>query len=151
MIYTILDLDNCISDDRHRRCWLEDYSIKRTQRLEEYHARCEMDKFDWDVDLYGMVPDTNIIIFTGRPRMYQEETLGWLFDNGIFTDYLFMRPEYNKMSNIDLKEMYLYELKNYQKIEGKDIKMAYDDIPLVIDMYRKNGIPATLKQINYYA
>lgn len=141
-MYTIFDLDNCISDDGWRFGYLSDESLSRRYRFANYHSRCIYD----ELNLEGIqkLPE-NILIFTGRPSKYYNETATWLARNGMMNSIkaIFMRPIGNRMSSPELKE---HLLLNSYPIAS--IKMAYDDRQDVLDMYKKHGIPTTLKRIN---
>ena len=144
MKYVIVDLDNCISDDRHRRKWLETEGMNNEQRLTAYHSFCRNDAF---VPIQ-YTEDCSIIIFTGRPEQFREFTKKWLKDHEIVYLGLYMRPKDNYMKSPELKEHFLMNLLENDPIA--EIVMAYDDRKEVLDMYRKFNIPVTLKQINDY-
>lgn len=142
--YTILDLDNCISDDLHRRNSLTNERFSPANRWNAYHIQCCLDKFVWGIRT--PIPE-NIIIFTGRPILYGTLTKYWLLKNKLPTDNVYMRPIGNFMPSPELKEYFLNIVLQDKNVE---IKMAYDDRQDVLNMYNKCGIQTTLKRINDY-
>jgi hypothetical protein len=144
MNYTILDLDNCISNDGWRQHWLGDTnSFSRNKKLEAYHSGCGIDDFNWYPDI--PFPE-NVVIFTGRPIKYILATKLWLAKNNINTDLVYMRPNGNKMPSHILK---MHFLKMFLEANpGAVIDMAYDDRAIVLEMYKKQGIQQTMKRIN---
>lgn len=147
MKYTIIDLDNCISDDSKRIKYLDPIKYAKyseDDRIAAYNLQCCFDKFVWGISC--PLPE-NIIIFTGRPILYGPLTRYWLEKNKIVSRNIFMRPIENKMGSPELKEMFLSLVFKDKYIE---IEMAYDDRQDVLNMYNKCGIQTTLKRINDY-
>lgn len=141
--YTIIDLDNCISDDRHRKHYVNE------KNYTFYHSLCLDDELVWDIKQFGPFP-RNVIIFTGRPDEYLCDTKNWFKWYGLSDHiaYYFMRPPRNNQSQPRLKESYLRHLQgSLYNIKLEQLIMAYDDRQDVLDVYSKYGIPTTLKSI----
>lgn len=141
MKYTIFDLDNCISNDVNRHSLLPDYDA--------YHSKCMED----EIDLSGIqkVPE-NILIFTGRPNKYREQTLKWIKKSWFaftFDPFMLMRPIGNTFPSADLKQYFLF-LMVKNGFNPQNIEVAYDDRQDVLNMYGRYGIKTVLKRINEY-
>lgn len=80
----------------------------------------------------------SIVILSGRDEVYREVTEKWLADNGIYFDFLFMRPteQGNKREDSIIK----YELFNKHIRERFDVAGVYDDRHRVLRMWRKLGL-----------
>lgn len=142
--YTIIDLDNCISDDRHRRRFL------KAKDYDTYHNLCFDDELDWNYKLHGAFPE-NVLIFTGRPIDCYSDTMAWFKYYGLIDNiaHIFMRPTKNYQSQFILKEEYLKIIQSpIYGIKLDQILMAYDDRLDVLNVYSKiYNIPTTHKYI----
>ena len=144
MKYIIVDLDNCISDDKYRRKWLEAEGMNRKDQLALYHINCIYDNYH----PIEFTEENQLIIFTGRPEIYRKFTKKWLKVYDIKYKGLYMRPKENYDKSPELKEKMLMSLLEFDPIA--EIVMVYDDRKEILDMYRKFNIPVTIKQINDY-
>jgi hypothetical protein len=78
-----------------------------------------------------------IIYCSGRPNNYQNETLYWLTDNGLYYGELYMRSAEDHREDTIIKEIILdFELKT----RYSNIVMTIDDRSKVVDMWRRNGL-----------
>lgn len=79
-----------------------------------------------------------IIIVSGRDEVYRDVTEKWLADNGVYFDFLYMRPteQGNKREDSIIK----YELFNKHIRDTFDIQGVYDDRHRVLRMWRKLGL-----------
>jgi hypothetical protein len=75
----------------------------------------------------------DILLWTGRPEIYREATLGWLDKHHCHFDELRMRPNDNLDSDVALKYQWLQEL-------GEQPLFAIDDRDSVVKMFRDNGV-----------
>ena len=110
-------------------------------------------KFDWDVffdptnidlDLPNqpviqmadlLSTDYRIWILSGRSDVTEQATRDWLVKNGVYYDYLVMRPQNHLyMADNDLKQMWL------DSIGKENVAMVFDDRNQVVDMWRSNGL-----------
>lgn len=131
MTYILLDIDNCISDDEWRIPYIKEND------WEEYHSNASLDKAsNLHVVLCAQQIGADIIVVTGRPEQFREQTASWLILNGVIPSALLMRPNDSKLPSPQLKR---------ELIEGLDLGKcycAYDDRQDVIDMYRSIGLKA---------
>lgn len=125
----ILDLDGTICNDAPRK-----HLIKES--WEAYHEAAIFDK-PMNQRLYRGRSES-IIIFTGRPVKYFDDTLAWLEANGVPNiKALLMRPNECRWSQVDLKRHMIYFMEKFLRITVEDVIAAYDDRQEVIDMYQK--------------
>jgi len=132
----ILDLDNCISDHRHREHFLVEGDF------EKYNSLCEDDHVAnehlWK-DYKG-----KIAIFTGRPVKWIDETKRWMASKGIPDRCLiFMRSTGDHRPGYIIKEDFLKSV-----LDIFNIEQAYDDDPRIVEMYKKYGIPSEVISIS---
>ena len=138
----VLDLDNCISDDEHRRHFIKEIG---PNKYEEYHSHCGFDRFVWDCD--HKFPDHYVII-TSRPEKYAALTLSWCEKNlpkGIVDVYMRTCNDYR--SSVDVKRDAINLLKFMVRGEYV-INRVFDDRDDVVQMYKELGFNTILKQIN---
>ena len=123
--FTIIDLDNTISDDGWRikrinwkkSCMLERYHI--------YHSSCLFDEFKNRHIIEESEHD--IAIFTARPVFYREITAKWLFRNNINYSALYMRDNDDHRHSLELKRSMIDKLLKDFNIGIENIKSAFDD------------------------
>ena len=82
-------------------------------------------------------------ILSGRDAISRKETEDWLHENGIWPDFLKMRPQGSHTPDDVLKKVWLDEL----QAEGKSVMCVFDDRDKVVKMWRDNGINCF--QVNY--
>lgn len=145
MSYIILDLDNCISDDRWRIPMIRWEREDLTLRYQLYHALCWADE-PGNTDLFRN-QKYGIIIMTARPDTVGDRTELWLEENGIRWETLLMRPKDEHGMSARVKQNQLLSLPTFG-IPLHDIACAYDDRPDVVAMYRSNGIRAEVRAIH---
>jgi hypothetical protein len=141
----IVDLDNCISEDRWRVETI-DYAIVDTmKRFHRYHSLAP-----WDRCVPGDVLDgpEPIIIFTARPVLYRDMTLEWLRRNGVQPLHLLMRNNDDHRPSLDLKFAQLGWLRHLYDVPLEAISVAYDDRPEIVDMYRRCGLNGQIRAIH---
>lgn len=137
----IVDIDGTISDGRNRLHFVrppegvsKDYAA--------FHSRCGEDPVIESVvslvravaNNYG--PYTAIMLVTGRPDNYREQTYDWLDKGSIPYDELHMRPEGDNRSAPEYKKGVLGML----QAKGYEVLLAFEDQQNVVDMWRENGI-----------
>lgn len=132
----IVDLDNCISDDKWRVPLIcAEKDLHDPERYYKYHSKCGFDdaKNEW---LWRGV-DYDVIIFTSRPDDYRSETLEWLKANGVKHKGLYMRPAKNFAPCVELKRTFL---RNAAYFYGRErILKCVDDRDDVLEMYAAEG------------
>jgi hypothetical protein len=138
----VFDIDNCISDDRHRLKLIDWNELDPIKRYERYHAACHNDKVANKEEIEPFVRESDRVVFiTGRPEKFRQMTSAWLHANGFTVFTLFMRDNGDARSSVHVKETVVRGLCNY-KINISDIVAAFDDRPEILGMYSSFGIPA---------
>ncbi len=87
--------------------------------------------------------NTDIILMSGRDGVCRPETEGWLIDNKVPFDHLYMREE-NDNRKDDIVKMELYRKNIHDKY---NILFVLDDRNQVVDMWRSIGL--TCLQVDY--
>jgi len=144
-MYRILDLDNCIADDVHR-FWLIDRGRQGEERYADYHAAAASDAL-CNRDL--LQTKEELIILTGRPVRYAEQTINWLRKHGVAYKYMIMRNKGDLRSSAELKRQHVEWLIELYDVSLLEITSAFDDQQSVVDTYRSIGIPAEQRFINF--
>lgn len=133
----VFDLDGTLADDGHRRKHVE--TKKKDFNL--YYSLMPQDKPKAEVfKLLDMCQKQGmaIVILTGRPEKYREETMMWLAKHRVQYDLLEMRGDNDFRKAAVMKgEVFEKRLKPYYTV-----KIAFDDDAHIIDMFRSNGVEA---------
>lgn len=126
----VIDLDGCLSDDRHRR------HLVHERKYDEYNERCDK---DLPANLSVLLPlMDNYVILTSRHEVEAQKTLSWLKRHRIPLPLRMMfRPTGNVDSSVSLKRQMLNEITQ----AGYRVVTAVDDRPALLDMYREAGVP----------
>jgi hypothetical protein len=144
----LIDLDNCLCDDE----WRIPYILwQKTNPMERYHNYHLLGAFDNIGNKSVLLQrDVEIVILTARPVFYAAATTEWLKRRHIAYKHLMMRNNNDHRKSAHVKETMLNALLQHDEYEVKkeDIKMAFDDHPAIIEMYKANGIPATQLSIH---
>ena len=85
-----------------------------------------------------------LIILTGRSEVHRQETIEYLEELDIPTDWLIMRKKNDYTPSAE------YKRKEYMKIMPTPISMVFDDHPKVIAMFREYGIPCYRPYLSKY-
>lgn len=136
----ILDMDNCISDDGWRLKFIDD-SLPVETRWNEYHAQCAMDRPANGPEL--LCKGHTVIISTSRPDIYRAHTINWLARVNVFPWIVMMRKNDDHSPSVVVKERNLRALRDAYEVRLDAITMAFDDRADIIEMYKRNGVPAT--------
>lgn len=143
-------MDGVIADVRHR-----DWIVNRIPDVKKENKQDAWDMYHHqmihDTPLNGIIlgvdalpKDVLVVILTGRPDKYEEQTLKQLKLWGVRYDHLIMRKEGDRQSAVHMKKrvaLHMIEI-------GLDIVKAYDDRPDICEMYRQLEIETV--EINYY-
>jgi hypothetical protein len=78
-----------------------------------------------------------IIICTGRPEEYREQTSMWLFKHGVRHEALYMRPTGDFRPDHDVKLDVLKQLRR----GGAKVLCVFEDRSSVVRMWREQGVP----------
>jgi hypothetical protein len=145
MKVNVIDLDNCIADDRWRRTRLEGKTFSNSQDYyKSYHEGMEFDDF-----LNGKICTGRIVVITGRPEKYKEQTKFWLRKNGIHHDALYMRSNDDNRASPDIKRDAFLSMIFDLDIEDVSNVTCYDDRDDVLEMYMKSfGVKAVKMSID---
>lgn len=138
----IFDIDGTLADVTHRVHHLEG----EKPDWEAFYKAAPDDPPKIDVlEIYCTLVDMGykILLMTGRPDRYRQETEGWLeanlpLVNGESSYYtLFMRPEGDGRPDHVLKEEWV---KDYLRVyPNEEVIGVFEDRNSVVEMWRSNG------------
>lgn len=148
MKYAIWDLDNCISDDSPR-LHLIDKSKQGDERYYDYNCAMMNDRLA-NVAKYELIRDMGAkpVFFTGRCEDFRGLTHSWLTRVlDLPSPWVFMRPSGTVgLTAANLKQQMLTNF--LATCADQDMILgAFDDLEPVVDMYRRNGIPAAVVRV----
>lgn len=132
----IIDLDNCISDDKWRWPLFDLHLPLPNDRYARYHAACWLDLPHNQHVLNELERQYQFVIFTARPERVRRMTSNWLDKWQIPVSQLLMRPDKNHESSVIVKKRMLIEwlLPRY------DVQYAIDDRIDILNMYADEGV-----------
>lgn len=140
----LCDIDNCIADDEWRIPRIN-WQKHGDERYHDYHLLSAWDRPNKSMQQELLRRGEKIVFMTARPVAYRALTEHWLelvFQCGY--PEILMRPNGHKGTSPEVKQQLLDWLTGGEYgISVQDIVHAFDDHQGVIDMYRRNGIPAT--------
>lgn len=144
----IVDLDGCISDDRWRRNRIKEGEPDKIIRFHEYHSLCHLDAL---LNLHEVEPGAEIVILTGRPLTYREQTVTWLTEVALLRPlHLLMRNPHDHRPSVILKAQMVMGLLDWNSygIAKEEIISAIDDREDIVQMYRRSfGFDARIVRI----
>ena len=132
----LIDLDNCISDDRWRWPMFDLHLPIVNERYQRYHAACEADLHDNSHVIQRLRYRYDLIVATSRPESVRHKTQLWLRKWNIPTKRIFMRPDDNHQPSPTLKAWMLDQARE----EGFNVHYAIDDRADILDMYADEGV-----------
>jgi hypothetical protein len=137
-------MDGVLSDASKRQHFLEG----PMRRWDEFFSACGEDSVIPEaVELTRLVdPSVAIVLLTARPMRVQPQTLDWVRRQGFRWDLLVMRGDASWASSHAFKHQELLALQR----EGLDVRLAIDDDPRNVDMFRNAGVPALYFHSGYY-
>jgi hypothetical protein len=94
----------------------------------------------------GVDADHGIVILTARPAYVADLTVEWLDRHDVPHDLLITRPEHDRRTSPDYKRDELVELEE----AGYDVRLALDDDPQIVTMYRQRGVFTLYVHSGYY-
>lgn len=98
-----------------------------------HEALCELAKM-----LENHPQGYQIIVVTGKPEKHRLRAINWLRDNGVYADFILMRPPLNSQSDPDLKVALV------EKLLGDDwrkaVAFAVEDRDKMVNRWRAEGI-----------
>lgn len=140
----IIDLDNCVSNDKWRLPRIQHHHPRPNDRYWAYHDCCDQDLHDNKHVISRLRCNYRLLVFTSRPEAVRRKTEFWLYKWDIPYDELFMRPNDNHMPSVEMKRLMLSWVP-----DGYQIEHAIDDRHDILDMYRSQGIPSTQRVFIY--
>lgn len=138
--FTIWDLDNCLADDQWRQRHV-DWKKEGNERYNEYDQRMIYDEPRHLAEFAFMSRFTTPIFFTGRRERWASLTMHWLRQNlHQHTPLIYMRRDNEESKPHVVKERMLREL--LARVTPIQIVAAFDDVPSIVEMYRRYNIAA---------
>lgn len=131
----VIDLDNCISEDRWRWCMFDLHLPIINERYNRYHEACESDMYQNGDIIRELALRHKLIVFTSRPESVRIKTQRWLNRWRVPNIGLFMRPNDNHEPSVPLKRSMLRALPPHLKVRS-----AIDDRIDILDMYADEGV-----------
>jgi len=131
----IIDLDNCISDDKWRWPLFDLHLPLPNDRYTRYHEACSLDLFRNEQVIRDLSWRYKLVVFTSRPESVRTKTRQWLDFWKVPAVQLLMRPENNHEGSVVLKERMLHNLDPMF-----DVQYAIDDRSDILAMYADNGV-----------
>ena len=140
----MFDVDGVLSDASQRQHLLDG----PIQYWDAFFAACGDDALIPEAAGLGCLldPDLSVVLLTARPIRVRRPTLDWLGRYPVRWDLLIMRDEDDWSSSHSFKRV---EVRALQEA-GFDIRLAIDDDPRNVEMYRKEGINALYFHSGYY-
>lgn len=131
----IVDLDNCISDDKWRWNMFDMHLPLPNDRYSRYHDACESDAHANANVIRDLSRRYKLIVFTSRPECVRHKTQRWLNRWRIPNVGMFMRPNDNHEPSVPLKRQMLLALPHHIRP-----RYAIDDRVDILDMYADEGV-----------
>jgi phosphoglycolate phosphatase-like HAD superfamily hydrolase len=86
--------------------------------------------------LNSLKRDYSILLCSGRPETYRQQTTEWLSVHAIHHDALYMREQNDRRADPVIKNDFLKRIRN----DGYDPFLVVDDRTSVVEMWRKEGL-----------
>jgi FMN phosphatase YigB (HAD superfamily) len=140
----LVDLEGTLTDNRHRADWLPSSELTGKTATKAWNDYYKMLAYD---PAYPAVIDLcqtslakhqlELVIVSGVTQRFEQLIKYWLQAYELVPALILLRPNDNKLANVDLKTQFveqLYKLK-YELI------MGIDDMPEILAMYKIQKIP----------
>lgn len=137
----ILDLDNCIADDKWRWHLIDQQNPDMHERFKAYHEASLSDELR---NMDDLIHRSDLIILTARPLSYRSMTELWLKSKGVKFYRIIMRDDDDHRPSHIWKPWVAFNLIE----DGWHIDHAYDDRLDVVEGYRAHDIPASVRKIH---
>ncbi len=140
----VFDMDGVLADASGRQHFLDG----PFQYWEKFFAACGEDApIAEALELARVVdPALSVVLLTARPMRVRPQTLDWLGRHPVRWDLLVMRPEDDWTGSHTFKRTELRDLQTH----GFEVRLAIDDDPRNVEMYRKAGVHAVYFHSGYY-
>ncbi|MEU7282165.1 hypothetical protein AB0A69_25815 [Streptomyces sp. NPDC045431] len=130
----VFDLDNTLSDARHRQRFLE----RRPRDWDAFFAAATQDPpLARGVAMCREAADTcEVVYLTGRPERCRADTVAWLAEHGLPEGRIHMRR------NDDRRPARHTKLETLRRLaQRREVRMLVDDDELVCDAAERAGFP----------
>jgi hypothetical protein len=141
-MWTVFDLDGCLSDYRHRRHFLD------AKAYASYH---DLLRYDSPMNVQQWERAERRLVVTSRPIRHKAETIDWIHRNLGGAYELVMRPDGDMRASPELK---VDLLRDVAMLDPDEVKVCYDDREDVVGAYLdagycavQLGAPVTVPQI----
>lgn len=131
----IFDLDGTLANIDHRL----PYITNRPKKWDLFHSTVHLDEpKPAIIELYKRFykADDTIIICSGRNDIARSATEAWLAKHELFYTELFMRPDDQRGSDVEVKKAML----DIIRVKYGEPTLAIDDRQRVVDFWRSEGI-----------
>jgi predicted kinase len=129
----IVDIDGTLAHMNGRSAY--DYSKVGSDIIDENVKEIVL-RYARHRDLLEEIPDTYVIIVSGREDGCKQETVDWLASNGVPYDEIYMRKHGDHRDDrIVKKEIYEQYIK-----PRYNVRFVLDDRDRVVEMWRKEGL-----------
>ncbi len=136
----IFDIDGTLADVSHRVHHVKSHPKDWDAFFDAMGDDPPIEGVTWLADKLTPHADIDIFLVTGRPEKYREKTIEWIQKN--ITWYhtitqLRMRADGDYRSDTIVKREILHSIQE----RGYTVRLAIDDRPSVIAMWKEEGIP----------
>jgi predicted kinase len=134
----IFDLDGTLTNLDHRRHLVKDLAEGQKPDWDKFFSECGKDVPRKDIIAKmheARAAGHEVIICSARPEDYRDDTQDWLSKHGAIYDRLIMRKHKDYRKDTIVKK----EMLDKYLCKSKIVRV-YDDRPVVIDMWRDNGL-----------
>ena len=133
MPIVIVDMDGTLADVSHRLRYIRGRGKPNWKRFFE-EQRHDLPKNRILKQVCDLAKVYEIVIVTGRPDKYLDETAAWLRKYKVPYSRIFMRPAGDHRPDYIVKKQIL------SKIGPEQVVLVLDDRPRVCEMYRQAGL-----------
>lgn len=133
----IVDYDGTLSDGKHRLHLLPTKDLHITESWSEFNRASAYDEpIRNTIDVINAMYEAGyaVIILTGRSDEVRQESINWLYNNGVLFTHIIMRRSFDNRKDTVIKEEVL------RAIGLENIVACWDDSPTVIKHLRGMGL-----------
>jgi phosphoglycolate phosphatase-like HAD superfamily hydrolase len=140
----VFDMDGVLSDAARRQHFLSGTS----RDWEAFFEACGDDPLIEETARLLELLDSSllVVLLTARPLRVQPQTLAWLRHHELRWDLLIMRDPGDHALARDFKHSAVAQLRE----GGFDLRLAFEDDPRNLEMYRSEGVPCIYLHSGYY-
>ena len=143
----VFDIDGVLSDAAGRQHYIEGGSGRRRD-WDAFFEACGDDPLIEEVGtLLGLLdPSLHVLLLTGRPVRVRPQTISWLARYHLRWDLLVMRDYGDYAAAREFKRWTVSDFRRY----GFDLRLAFEDDPRNLEMFRAEGIPCVYIHSGYF-